>query len=59
MISSVFSALSIIRALGQKLGVTANNIANMNTDGFEKSCALLQEGSNVRRDSQCTYLRFF
>ncbi len=37
------SALSALDAHGQKLNVTANNIANLNTDGFKKSRAVLQE----------------
>jgi flagellar hook protein FlgE len=36
------AALSALGALGIKLGVTANNIANVNTDGFKKSRLLLQ-----------------
>jgi flagellar hook protein FlgE len=36
------AALSALGALGIKLGVTANNIANVNTDGFKKSRVLLQ-----------------
>jgi flagellar basal-body rod protein FlgC len=38
-------ALSALRAFGEKLGVTANNIANVNTDSFKKSRALLEEAS--------------
>lgn len=36
-------ALSAIRALFTKLDVTANNIANANTDGFKKSRVDMQE----------------
>ncbi len=32
-------------AFGKKVDVTANNIANANTDGFKKSRAILQEGN--------------
>jgi flagellar basal body rod protein FlgG len=45
MASAIYPALSALRAFGQKLGVTAHNVANVNTDGFKKSRALLQEGS--------------
>ncbi len=45
MINPIFSSLSALSALGQKLGVTGNNVANMNTDGFKKSRAILQEAS--------------
>jgi len=42
--SSAFGiALSAIRSLFTKLDVTANNIANANTDGFKKSRVDLQE----------------
>lgn len=44
MINAADSALSGIKAFGTKIGVTANNIANMNTDGFKKSRAVLEEG---------------
>jgi flagellar hook protein FlgE len=44
MINATGSALSGIKACGTKIGVTANNIANMNTDGFKKSRAVLEEG---------------
>jgi flagellar hook protein FlgE len=43
MINPIFSALSALTALGGKLGVTGNNVANMNTEGFKKSRAILQE----------------
>jgi flagellar basal-body rod protein FlgC len=45
MINGIYPALSALRALGQKLGVTANNVANVNSDGFKKSRALLEEAS--------------
>lgn len=44
MINPADSALSGIKALGTKIGVTANNMANMNTDGFKKSRAVLEQG---------------
>jgi flagellar basal body rod protein FlgG len=43
MISAIYPALSALRAFGEKLGVTANNIANISTNGFKKSRALLEE----------------
>lgn len=45
MISAIYPALSALRAFGQKLGVTANNIANVNTNGFKKSRVDLEEAS--------------
>ena len=44
MIHATGSALSGIKACGTKIGVTANNVANLNTDGFKKSRAVLKEG---------------
>jgi flagellar basal-body rod protein FlgC len=45
MIQGIYSALSALRAFGQRLGVTANNIANMDTEGFKKSKAVFEEAS--------------
>ncbi len=36
-------ALTAINALDKKLIITANNIANVNTDGFKKSRAVIEE----------------
>ena len=46
MIPSVNSTISALRANKTILGVTANNIANANTDEFKKSRAILKEGAN-------------
>lgn len=43
MISALNSTVSALRAFVTKLGVTADNIANVNTDGFKKSRATLHE----------------
>ena len=40
------SALSALDAYGKKVDVTANNIANVNTDGFKKSRAVMQEADS-------------
>jgi flagellar basal body rod protein FlgG len=45
MSSPIYPALSALRAFAEKLGVTANNVANMNTEGFKKTRTLLQEAS--------------
>jgi flagellar hook protein FlgE len=45
MMNAIYSSLSALRAFGDKLGVTSNNIANVNTDGFKKSRAILEESS--------------
>ncbi len=44
MTQAINAALSALGALGKKLDVTANNIANVNTDGFKKSRAILEDG---------------
>jgi flagellar basal-body rod protein FlgC len=46
MIPSVNSTISALQAYKTKLGVTADNIANANTDEFKKSRATLKEGTN-------------
>jgi flagellar hook protein FlgE len=47
MVSSVYnSTLSALRAFGMKMGVIANNIANVNTDGFKKSRVVIEQGCN-------------
>jgi flagellar hook protein FlgE len=44
MIFSVSSTISSLRAHATKMAVSANNIANVETEGFKKSRTLLQEG---------------
>lgn len=44
MISAVNNTISALQAFSKKLGVTAYNIANADTDGFKKSTAVLEEG---------------
>ncbi|MBP1716385.1 MAG: Flagella basal body rod protein [Deltaproteobacteria bacterium] len=39
------AALSALGTHEKKLDVTANNIANLNTEGFKKSRAVLQEAN--------------
>jgi flagellar hook protein FlgE len=46
MTFSIQSTLSAIQAFGTKMGVTANNIANAETEEFKKSEATLVEGPN-------------
>ena len=46
MIPSVNSTISALQAFKTRLGVTADNIANINTDEFKKSRARLKEGTN-------------
>lgn len=44
MIFSVDNNISALKAFGAKMGVTANNIANVESEEFKKSSALLHEG---------------
>ena len=44
MIISLSSTLSALRAFGKKMAVTANNVANVHSDGFKKNEAILTEG---------------
>ena len=43
MIPSINSSVSALHAYVKKLGVTANNIANVNTEGYKKYQAILEE----------------
>jgi flagellar hook protein FlgE len=38
--------LSALQAFGTKMSVTANNVANVSSEGFKKSRAVLEEGRN-------------
>ena len=50
------AAISSVKAHSRKLDVTANNVANVNTNGFKRDQATLQEGDagdvrvHVRKD---------
>ena len=44
MIGSVTNTTSALQAYKTKMGVTADNIANVNTDEFKKSKATFKEG---------------
>ena len=46
MIPLVNSSLSALQAYKKSMGVTANNIANVNTEEFKKSRATMKEGVN-------------
>jgi flagellar hook protein FlgE len=45
VVDAIYSALSGLQAFGKKLGVTAHNVANIDTDGFKKSRAIFEEAS--------------
>jgi flagellar basal-body rod protein FlgC len=44
MVPALDAATSALQAFSQKLGITAGNIANVDTDGFKKSRTVFQEG---------------
>jgi flagellar hook protein FlgE len=46
MVAAIQNNLSALNAFDRKMQVTANNIANVNTNEFKKSQALLTEGEN-------------
>jgi len=46
MVGSIGSNLAALKAFGTKMDVTANNIANVNSEEFKKSRATLTEGAN-------------
>ena len=46
MISALNGTLFALRAFVTKLGATADNIANVNTDGFKRNRAVLHEDDN-------------
>jgi flagellar hook protein FlgE len=45
MVPAINSALSALGAFGEEVDVTANNLANVNTEGFKKSRAIFQEAN--------------
>ena len=46
MLSALYSAAQGLSAMQKKADVTANNVANINTDGFKKYRATVQEDKN-------------
>jgi flagellar hook protein FlgE len=44
MISPFHSSISAVSAFSAKMNATANNVANVNSDGFKKSRTTLEEG---------------
>jgi flagellar basal-body rod protein FlgC len=57
MDTALNSVISSINAHGRKLGISANNVANVDTNGFKRDQAVLQEGPagdvrvNIRKDT--------
>ncbi|HIJ56168.1 MAG TPA: hypothetical protein HPQ03_08580 [Deltaproteobacteria bacterium] len=45
MISSINSSISALKAFEKKMGVTANNVANVESEEFKKSRAVMTEGA--------------
>jgi flagellar basal-body rod protein FlgC len=50
MVTSINSSTSALQALSKKMQVSANNVANLYSDDFKKSRALLTEGQNGQVD---------
>lgn len=46
MIDGTYAASLALNAFSKSLAVASNNVANMNTDGYKKSRAILKEGKN-------------
>lgn len=46
MIPPLNAAITAISAFNKKMSSTANNIANVNSDGYKKSRVTMQEGAN-------------
>lgn len=46
MIDGTYIALSALDGFSKYWAVVSNNVANINTDGYKKSRAILQEGQN-------------
>jgi flagellar hook protein FlgE len=46
MIPGIKNNISALDALGKQMGVTANNIANADSEGFKKSRGVITEGQN-------------
>ena len=52
MITGLSSSISALLAFGKKVAVTANNVANIQSEGFKKSRTLLEERSHGGVDAQ-------
>ncbi|MCJ7541059.1 MAG: flagellar basal body protein [Desulfobacterales bacterium] len=56
MLSSISSSLSALNAFGTKMAVSANNVANIESEGFKKSRADLTEGVNSTVEVEVTQI---
>jgi flagellar basal-body rod protein FlgC len=56
MLSSISSSLSAINAFGTKMAVSANNVANIESEEFKKSRADLTEGINSTVEVEITQI---
>lgn len=52
MISGIYSGLSGLQSFGEKQQSIADNIANVNTDGFKKTRVTMQEGIDGRVETE-------
>jgi flagellar hook protein FlgE len=46
VITGLSNSISALLAFGKKIAVTANNVANLESEGFKRSRVLLEEGSH-------------
>lgn len=44
--TTIGNNISALSSFGTQMNVTANNVANVNTDGFKRSRTVLEEGQN-------------
>ena len=56
MISSISNSISALEAFGTKMGVTANNVANVESEAFKKSRVDMVEGSNGAVEVEVTQI---
>ena len=54
MINSLGAGISGLRAMGTRLDVASNNVANANTDGYKKRRVQMEEGINGGVTSRVT-----
>jgi flagellar basal-body rod protein FlgC len=54
MIANLSASVAALKAYGTRMGVIADNVANLTTDGFKKNRAVLREGPHrtVQADIQ-------
>lgn len=54
MVTSIHSNTSALKAFSKQLSVSANNVANIHSDGFKKSRAINTQGENGQVNTTIT-----